>query len=90
MSGIYAKYHVQIMLLFVNTTTSKRFVIFTLFQIKLKYHCSKPIKLQKFVMEGSICPSSQLVELLMAGQVPIWNFDRTRIRVFFIAELFAG
>ena len=60
------------------------------FQIKLKYHWSKPIKLQKFVMKGSICPSSQLVKLLMAGQVPIWNFYRTRIRVFFIAELFAG
>ena len=27
--GIYAKYHVQIMLLFVYTTTGKRFVIFT-------------------------------------------------------------
>ena len=29
MSGIYAKYHVQIMLLFVYTITRKRFVIFT-------------------------------------------------------------
>ena len=29
MSGIFAKYHVQIMLLFVYTTTHKRFVIFT-------------------------------------------------------------
>ena len=28
-SGIYAKYHVQIMLLFVYTTTHKGFVIFT-------------------------------------------------------------
>ena len=28
-SGIYAKYHVQIVLLFVYTTTRKRFVIFT-------------------------------------------------------------
>ena len=28
-SGIYAKYHVQIMLLFVYTTTRKRFVTFT-------------------------------------------------------------
>ena len=28
-SGIYAKYHVQIMLLFVYTTTRNRFVIFT-------------------------------------------------------------
>ena len=28
-SGIYAKYHVQILLLFVYTTTRKRFVIFT-------------------------------------------------------------
>ena len=29
-SGIYAKYHVQIMLLFVYATTRRRFVIFTL------------------------------------------------------------
>ena len=28
-SGIYTKYHVQIMLLFVYTTTRKSFVIFT-------------------------------------------------------------
>ena len=53
-SGIYAKYHTQIMILFVYTTTRKRFVIFTcsrFFQIKLKYHSSiKPIKLQKFLM----------------------------------------
>ena len=28
-SGIYAKYHVRIMLLFVYTTTQKRFLIFT-------------------------------------------------------------
>ena len=34
-SGIYAKYHVQIMLLFVYTTTRKRFVIFTCRYFKL-------------------------------------------------------
>ena len=34
-SGIYAKYHVQIMLLFVYTTTHKRFVIFTCRYFKL-------------------------------------------------------
>ena len=34
-SGIYAKYHVQIMLLFVYTTTRKRFVIFTFRYFKL-------------------------------------------------------
>ena len=42
------------MLLFVYTATYKRFVIFTcryVFQIKLKDHCSKPIKLQKFLMQ---------------------------------------
>ena len=33
--GIYAKYHVQIMLLFVYATTSKRFVIFTCRYFKL-------------------------------------------------------
>ena len=35
MSGIYAKYHVQIMLLFVYTTTRQRFVIFTCRYFKL-------------------------------------------------------
>ena len=50
-SGIYTKYHVQIMLLFVYnmyTTTRKMVCNFHMwvFQIKLKYHCSKPIKLQ--------------------------------------------
>ena len=35
MSGIYAKYHEQIMLLFVYTTTSKRFEIFTCRYLKL-------------------------------------------------------
>ena len=34
-SGIYAKYYVQIMLLFVYTTTHKRFVIFTCRYFKL-------------------------------------------------------
>ena len=34
-SGIYAKYHVQIMLLFVYTTTHTRFVIFTYRYFKL-------------------------------------------------------
>ena len=34
-SGIYAKYLVQIMLLFVYTTTRKRFVIFTCRYFKL-------------------------------------------------------
>ena len=36
-SGIYAKYHVQIMLLFVYTTTHKRFVIFTRRYFKLSW-----------------------------------------------------
>ena len=36
-SGIYAKYHVQIMLLFVYTTTRKRFVIFTCRYFKLSW-----------------------------------------------------
>ena len=37
-SGIYAKYHVQIMLLFVYTTTRKRFVIFTYRYFKLSWN----------------------------------------------------
>ena len=37
-SGIYAKYHVQIMLLFVYTTTRKRFVIFTCRYFKLSWN----------------------------------------------------
>ena len=37
-SGIYAKYHVQIMQLFVYTTTRKRFVIFTCTYFKLSWN----------------------------------------------------
>ena len=37
-SGIYAKYHVQIMLLFVYTTTYTRFVIFTCRYFKLSWN----------------------------------------------------
>ena len=37
-SVIYAKYHVQIMLLFVYTTTRKRFVIFTCSYFKLSWN----------------------------------------------------
>ena len=40
----YAKYHLQIVLSFVYTATRERFVVFT-----CRYHCSKPIKLQKFL-----------------------------------------
>ena len=36
--GIYAKYHVQIMLSFVYTTTHKRFVIFTRRDLKLSWN----------------------------------------------------
>ena len=38
MSGTYAKYHMQIMLLFVYTTTCKRFVIFTCKYFKLSWN----------------------------------------------------
>ena len=37
-SGIYAKYHVQIMLLFFYTTIRKRFVIFTSRYFKLSWN----------------------------------------------------
>ena len=37
-SGIYAKYHVQIMLLFVYSTTHKRFLIFTCRYFKLSWN----------------------------------------------------
>ena len=37
-SGIYAKYHVQIMLLIVCTTTLRRFVIFTCRYFKLSWN----------------------------------------------------
>ena len=37
-SGIYAKYHVQIMLLFVYTTTRNSFVIFTCSYFKLSWN----------------------------------------------------
>ena len=38
MSGIYAKYHIQIMLLFVYTTRCKRFVLFTCRYFKLSWN----------------------------------------------------
>ena len=37
-SSVYARYHVQIMLLFVHTTTRKRFVIFTCRYFKLSWN----------------------------------------------------
>ena len=37
-SGIYAKYHIQIILLFVYTTTHKRFVIFTCRYFKVSWN----------------------------------------------------
>ena len=37
-SGVYTKYHVQIMLLFVYTTICKRFVIFTCRYFKLRWN----------------------------------------------------
>ena len=37
-SGIYAKYHLQIMLLFVYATTSERFVIFTCRYFKFSWN----------------------------------------------------
>ena len=40
MSGIYAKYHVQIMLLFVYTTSGNRFVIFTCRYFELSWNTS--------------------------------------------------
>ena len=40
MSGIFAKYHVQIMLLFVYTTTRKGFVIFTCRYFKLSWNAT--------------------------------------------------
>ena len=43
-SGIYAKYHVQIMLLFVYTTTHKRFVIFTRRYFKLSWNTTALIQ----------------------------------------------
>ena len=39
-SGIYAKYHVQIMLLIVYTTTRKSFVIFTCSYLKLSWNAT--------------------------------------------------
>ena len=43
-SGIYAKYHVQIMLLFAYTTTLKRFVIFTCRYFKLSWNTTTLIQ----------------------------------------------
>ena len=48
MSGIYVKYHVQIMLLFVYTTRCKRFVLFTCIQIKLNTTALSKSNCRKF------------------------------------------
>ena len=51
MSGIYAKYHAIICLYY----SSQEVCNFKInFEIKRKYHCFKPIKLQKFLMYSSV------------------------------------
>ena len=82
-SGIYAKYHEQIMLLFVYTTTRKRFVIFTCRYFKLSWNttalsqsncrnflCSSIIirKPSGNLREGDYCIMSYLVSFIQQQQ----------------------
>ena len=43
MSGIYAKYHIQITLLFIYTTTRKRLVIFTCTAVGISNEAEIPL-----------------------------------------------
>ena len=82
-SGIYAKYHEQIMLLFVYTTTRKKFVIFTCRYFKLSWNttalsqsncrnflCSSIIigKPSGNLCEGDYCIMSYLVSFIQQQQ----------------------
>ena len=93
-SGIYAKYHVQIMLLFVYTTTRKRFVIFTCRYFTLSWNtaalgqsncrnfsCSS-IKLQITCISGSI--SFKHNPLLK----PLCNYSDTKTKL--VGMIFAS
>ena len=69
-SGIYAKYHAQIMLLFVYTTTHKRFVIFTCRYFKLRWNTT--------ALSQSNCrnfPRSSITYLILVTSLP-WGRNK--------------
>ena len=83
------------MLLFVYTTTRKRSVCnfnVQVFQIKLKYHCSQPIKLQKFLMQQYKTKNPNV--FLKFSQSSTTNFFADDIKsiwfTFFTPTLFIG
>ena len=75
-SGIYAKYHVQIMLLFVYTTTHKRFVIFTCRYFKLSWNTTA---LSQSNCRNFSCSSIKTVHLLAVK----WNTRNVKGVPFF-------
>ena len=73
-SGIYAKYHVQIMLLFVYTTTHKRFVIFTCRYFKLSRNTAT---ISQSNYRNFSC-SSIIQEILSARPLMFTPIERSR------------
>ena len=67
MSGIYAKYHVQIMLLFVYTTTRNSFVIFTCRYFKLSWNTTA---LSQSICRNFSCISIKLVMFCFPSRGP--------------------
>ena len=73
-SGIYAKYHQQIMLLFVYTTTRKSFVIFTCRYFKLSWNTTA---LNQSNYRNFSC-SSIIQEILSARPLMFTPIERSR------------
>ena len=67
-SGIYAKYHVQIMLLFVCTTIHKRFVVFTCRYFKLSWNTTA---LSQSKCRNFSCSSTSIGNSMISGD--IWH-----------------
>ena len=77
-SGIYAKYHVQIMLLFVFTTTSKRFVIFTSRYFKLSWNTTalSQSNCRNFSCSSIRLHCKRLISIFLCFAVcKIWRFS---------------
>ena len=68
-SGIYAKYHVQIMLLFVYTTTHRRFVIFTCRYFKLSWNI--------IALSQSNCRNFSCSSIICRNFIGIYKINRT-------------
>ena len=78
-SGIYAKYHVQIMLLFVYTTALKRFVIFTCRYFKLSWNTTalSQSNCRNFSCRSIMFGTPTLSTLIVLEQWPQWRFVKT-------------